>query len=226
MGQPRWCVLDLSRVTRIDVGAASLLADLAETFQETGRELALCGAARHSLALAGINAALETAGRTPVRTFADADLAREWCEDEILELGHPEAQAGGAVNLADHELLRGVDEAGMAILSANLKRQRYVPGTVVVRRGEAADRLFLIASRLSTLSDGMVFGELALIGREARTADVRADTMVECQVLSVDDFERLTSAHPALACVLLTNLLRVVGRTARRMTGEVALLAG
>jgi CRP-like cAMP-binding protein len=104
-----------------------------------------------------------------------------------------------------------------------------------------ADRLFLIVSgrlsvtidvpgrgvrRLSTLSDGMVFGELALIGREARTADVHADTMVECHVLHADVFERLTTEAPALACVLLTNLLRVVGRTARRMTSEVALLAG
>jgi hypothetical protein len=50
--------------------------------------------------------------------------------------------------------------------------------------------------------------------------------MVECQVMDVDAFERLTVEHPALACVLLGNLLRVVGRTARRMTGEVALLAG
>ena len=76
------------------------------------------------------------------------------------------------------------------------------------------------------MSDGMVFGELALIGREPRTADVHADTMVECHELHVDAFDRLTAEAPAVACVLLANLLRVVGRTARRMTKEVALLAG
>jgi glutaminase len=117
----------------------------------------------------------------------------------------------------------------------------YVPGTRIVSRGDAADRLFLIVSgrlsvtidvpgggvrRLSTLSDGMVFGELAMIGRETRTADVHADTMVECHELHADVFDRLTTEAPALACILLTNLLRVVGRTARRMTSEVALLAG
>lgn len=130
---------------------------------------------------------------------------------------------------------------GLATLRTSLRRVCYVPGTRIVRRGEAADRLFLIMSgrlsvtidlpgggvrRLSTLSGGMVFGELSLIGREARTADVHADTMVECQVLDADAFELLTAAEPALACVLLANLLRAVGRTARRMTGEVALLAG
>jgi CRP-like cAMP-binding protein len=72
----------------------------------------------------------------------------------------------------------------------------------------------------------MVFGELSLIGREARTADVHADTMVECHVLEADDFDALMAQHPDLACILLANLLRVVGRTARRMTSEVALLAG
>jgi glutaminase len=149
--------------------------------------------------------------------------------------------AVGSTELADHELLRGVDPADLAILLGELRRVCYVPGTRIVQRGEIADRLFLIVSgrlsvtidvpgggvrRLSTLSDGMVFGELALIGREARTADVHADTMVECHVLDADVFDRLTTDSPALACVLLANLLRVVGRTARRMTSEVALLAG
>lgn len=137
--------------------------------------------------------------------------------------------------------MRGLADADLAVLQAHLRRRCYVPGTLVVRRGEAADRLFLINSgqlsvtidlpdgavrRLSTLSGGMVFGELSLIGREARTADVRADTMVECHVLAIDAFERLMQDHPALVCKLLANLLRVVGRTARRMTAEVALLAG
>jgi len=129
----------------------------------------------------------------------------------------------------------------LTTLKGQFRRQRYVPGTLVVRRGDAADRLFLIVSgrlsvtidlpdgsvrRLSTLSDGMVFGELTLIGRESRTADVRADTMVECEVLEVDAFDRLMREQPSLACTLLANLLRIVGRTARRMTSEVALLAG
>ena len=117
---------------------------------------------------------------------------------------------------------------------------RFAPGAQIVRRGDVADRMFLIVSgrlsvtlevpggtrRLSTLSDGMVFGELSLLGRETRSADVHADTMVDCHVLDAGDFEQLTAEDPALACILLANLLRVVGRTARRMTSEVALLAG
>jgi glutaminase len=241
LGQPRWAVLDLARVDRVEPGAALLLADLAGTLRAVDRELLLSGATRHGAAVVGVDAALRAAGQAAIRTFDDADLAREWCEDRILELSHHDDQDAAPGELADHELVRGIDPAGLAILQERLRRHCYVPGTVVVRRGEAADRLFLIMAgrmsvtidlpnggvrRLSTLSGGMVFGELALIGREARTADVRADTMVECQVLDGDAFDRLTADEPALACQLLANLLRVVGRTARRMTGEVALLAG
>ncbi len=239
-GQPRWVVLDLRHVKGVDHGAATLVADLVMDLRAETRELVLSGADDFAAAVAMIDDTLITAGFDPILTFRDIDLAREWCEERVLALHRAEEVASGPVDLAEHELLRGVDAAGLAVLSACLRRVCYVPGTRIVQRGEPGDRLFLITSgrlsvtidvsggvkRLSTLSGGMVFGELSLIGRETRTADVHADTMVECHVLEADDFDALMSEHPALACILLTNLLRVVGRTARRMTGEVALLAG
>ena len=240
IGQPRWIVLDLRHVKSVDRGAALLIGDLVKDLRVAGRDLALSGAGAFSEAVAMVDAHLVGSGSDPIQTFRDIDLAREWCEDEVLSLHREGEVAGGPLDLADHELLRGVDAAGMATLRERLRRVSFVPGTRIVQRGEPGDRLFLIMNgrlsvtidlpggirRLSTLSDGMVFGELSLIGRETRTADVHADTMVECHVLEADDFDALTAEHPALACVLLANLLRVVGRTARRMTGEVALLAG
>jgi CRP-like cAMP-binding protein len=124
-------------------------------------------------------------------------------------------------------------------LRGRIHRDCSAPGTHIVRRVDVAERLFLITSgqlsvtierpggsqRLATLSAGMVFGELSLIGRERRTADVYADTMVECLALDADEFEAMTEDDPALACAVLANLLRIVGRTARRMTNEVALLS-
>jgi glutaminase len=239
----RWVVLDLRHVERIEVGAAGLIADLTAVLRRDGRDIVLSGAARFTQMVAEVDLALRTGGHDPIVTFADVDLAREWCEDRVLADGAAaDLQAGlsDRTALADHELVRNVDPKGLATLQARLKRVCYVPGTRIVRRGETADRLFLIVSgrlsvtvevgggirRLSTLSGGMLFGELSLIGREERSADVHADTMVECLVLEADDFDRLTVDDPVLACSLLSNLLRVVGRTARRMTSEVALLAG
>ena len=239
----RWIVLDLRHVDRIEVGAAGLIADLAADLRRQSRDIVLSGAARFTQAVAEIDLALREGGNEPIAVFADVDVAREWCEDRVLEDGaavHADDRPAERAALADHELVRGVDPGALATLGARLKRVCYVPGTRIVRRGDIADRLFLIMNgrlsvtmevgggvrRLSTLSGGMLFGELSLIGREQRTADVHADTMVECLVLEADDFDRLAVDDPTLACALLANLLRVVGRTARRMTNEVALLAG
>jgi glutaminase len=240
IGPPRWVVLDLRHIDCVEAGAGSLVADLVRGLRNTGRDLVLSGVAAFSEFVGQVDASLDRTGHDPLRVFADADLAREWCEDQVLALHRDLDPSAGPVDLADHELLHGVDAAGLAELRDRLRRVSYVPGARIVRRGEAGDRLFLITSgrlsvtidipggvrRLSTLSGGMVFGELSLIGREPRTADVHADTIVECHVLEADAFDQLTQEQPALACVLLANLLRVVGRTARRMTSEVALLAG
>ena len=50
--------------------------------------------------------------------------------------------------------------------------------------------------RLSTLSGGMGFGEAALLAGGLRTADVRADTDVECATLDAGAFQRLRQDAP------------------------------
>jgi glutaminase len=109
-----------------------------------------------------------------------------------------------------------------------------------VRRGEVADRIFFIVAgevsvgaelpngsqkRLSTLSAGMTFGEIAMVNRAPRSADVRADTPTECLALHVDEFDRLGEKHPEIKLLLLENLLRALSRTASRLTGEVLELS-
>jgi CRP-like cAMP-binding protein len=79
--------------------------------------------------------------------------------------------------------------------------------------------------RLTTLSEGTTFGEMAFVSRETRTADVHADTMVDCLVLGADAFDGLMRDEPRAAAAVLSNLLRTVGATARRLTDELALLA-
>ena len=80
--------------------------------------------------------------------------------------------------------------------------------------------------RLATLSTGMGFGEAAITVGGVRTADVRADSVVECATLDVRSFEQLQRERPALALVLMRNLLIHSHRTAARLTREVSALEG
>jgi glutaminase len=108
-----------------------------------------------------------------------------------------------------------------------------------MQRGDAADALhFLVKGdvsvvvkipdgsykRLSTLSPGMGFGESALILGGVRSADVRADTTVECYALCASAFASLEIERPKLMIGLPINLLRSNNEMLVRLTSEVAAL--
>jgi glutaminase len=80
--------------------------------------------------------------------------------------------------------------------------------------------------RLSTVSPGMGFGELALVEGGVRSADVRADTPVECYTFTKKVFEQLDETHAELKSSLLYNLLRMVAQITHRLTEEVIALEG
>jgi glutaminase len=117
---------------------------------------------------------------------------------------------------------------------------RDAAGETILRKGAAADRIYFLLSgevsvvtelpngeltRLSTLSRGMTFGELASVSRAARTADVRADPVSACLVLPLSTFDQLGETRPDLKLTLLENLLANVCQTVARLTHEVATLA-
>ena len=241
-GTPDAIVLDLHRVDRVDLRTAPILADLAMTLGGTEQPaLAWSGAGRHTEALDAIDAQLLASGGLPCPRFHELDAAIEWCEDGIL--GERPARAPDpAVELADHQAVRGISPAGIARLESTMRHRTWVAGELIVRRGTPARELYLITrgelsltvplgpgagtKRLSTVTAGMVLGELAFLGSETRTADVMADSLVEAWVLDSDAFAELGSTDPTLQAAILANLLRIVAGMAKRMTQEIALLAG
>jgi CRP-like cAMP-binding protein len=78
---------------------------------------------------------------------------------------------------------------------------------------------------LITFSPGTVFGEVALLDREARSATVEADEELVCYVLTRENFDKLTAEHPAVAIKLLTNLGREISGRLRRANRTIYQLA-
>jgi glutaminase len=241
-GTPDAVVLDLHRADRLDPRTAGILADLALTLGGTEQPaLAWSGwAARHAEALDAIDQQLLASGGLPCPRFHELDAAIEWCEDGILG---QRAIAGPppVVELADHAGVAGLSAAQIAALEGIMRHRTWVAGELIVRRGTPARELYLLTrgeasvtvplgtsgtKRLSTVTAGMVLGELAFLGSETRTADVSADSLVEAWVLDSDSFAELGRTDPALQAAILTNLLRIVAGMAKRMTQEIALLAG
>ncbi|MEM7232094.1 MAG: protein kinase [Planctomycetota bacterium] len=109
----------------------------------------------------------------------------------------------------------------LEVLLAGLYPQRFAAGEYLVRQGDQGDSLFVLREgraavnvrledgsthELATVSPGHVVGEMSLLTREPRNADVVALTPVDALVLPVETFNDLSSSYPQL-CVVLTDLL-------------------
>lgn len=97
-------------------------------------------------------------------------------------------------------------------------RQRtYAPGEVVVREGDSAVNLFLIASgrarveqdgrELRTLGAGEFFGELGILQQHPRTATVTAIDEMTCVLLPAWEFRSLLREHPEMAVPMVETLV-------------------
>ena len=72
------------------------------------------------------------------------DDALERCEDALIEAAGS-GDSAAPVELRDHALCEGLSTESLRQLREWMREERYDAGDLVVRRGEAADRLFLLA---------------------------------------------------------------------------------
>jgi glutaminase len=228
---PDLVVVDLRRVLRAYPAGVRLLAELAGQLEVRGGLVVI--ASGPGGGETGDLAELQES----CLVFSDLDLALEWCEDELLRRAGREPPVT-AVALADHELMVGLSAAELERLDADLGSVTAAPGTILVRRDEPASDVFLVTHgmlsvvqgdgsdhRLTTLSAGMTFGELAFVDRGVRAADVRADSEVQCRTLEYATIDALATGDPVLYGKLLRNLLRVVVGTLHVVNTEVEHLA-
>ncbi len=214
-------VIDLRRVIRADRAGLELLPALASTLAEEGGRLALAGG-RLELG----------AGGSAIATFDHLDEALEWCEDELLgRLGLDDEALSAPVE--KHPLLQGLTAEELESLLPRVGTAVAEPGQALARAGDPAGELFLVLSgrlsvysgarRLTTLSPGMTFGELGYVERERRrTANVLADSAVECGTLSYTLLDDLARAEPVLYAKLLRNLLKVASASLQLANAELA----
>ena len=104
------------------------------------------------------------------------------------------------------DFFRGLDEKEVRSLRRLFRPRLAVPGETIIRTGERGDRVFFISSGaveviLPTsrirLGRGDFFGEMALLSRRRRQADVVALTYCHLLMLDESDFRRFLETNPA-----------------------------
>lgn len=128
-------------------------------------------------------------------------------------------------------------QARIVVLMGEIKR--FAPGEAIVRRGELGDEMYVIIQgrtevwagagrerrRIAEQKRGDVFGEMGLIRRSERSADVIAADPVE--VLAVDQrfLERIQFRYPRIASKVFLNLTRILSDRLQRMTDQYVAAA-
>lgn len=115
------------------------------------------------------------------------------------------------------EVLSNLPAVTMAELTQKMVEERFPAGAWIIRQGNEGDKLYLMRSGtaevisedfgrhefLRRLNPGDVFGEVALITKQPRTASVRALEDVRVLSLSKEDFDRAIDVHAAFKDRLL-----------------------
>ena len=69
--------------------------------------------------------------------------------------------------------------------------------------------------RIHSLSAGTFFGEMALLDRRPRSANMEAREEMICYRLNIHDFERLKKNSPALALAILSSISKTIAARLR-----------
>ncbi|WP_343232582.1 cyclic nucleotide-gated ion channel [Microvirga antarctica] len=105
-------------------------------------------------------------------------------------------------------LFSDLDATEVASVMQRLRSQSCSPGELIVRKGDEAHSMYLIASgdvdvmlpheplRLGT---GDFFGEASILHRRRRSVTVKAATACRLLVLDADDLHQLMEANPAMS---------------------------
>jgi glutaminase len=233
-GQPssQLVVLDFHRVPTITRAAGRLLAASLAELCAINTTVILCGLRPQSAVDATMRPLIEPLSK--LRKFPVLDEAIEWAEDQIIYRYGGYGRLHDPTTLPEQQLLDGLSAGDIETLEALMTLRTYQAGQRIIGAEEPASSLFFLQSgmvsvklpngvRLATLVAGMVFGEMALL-EDRRSADVWADTTVQCLELPLAAYAGFRERHPEVGERIVRNLAVLLAKRLIHANTKIDLL--
>lgn len=141
--------------------------------------------------------------------------------------------------LKEFSILSGVSGEGLKGLASLLEPRRQSPGSVIVEENSPGNSLFFLAEgqvrieknlppggavELATLHAGDLFGEMALLETQPRSAQVTALTPVTLLELDAARFQSWLRTGPQTAADFLLQMVRTLSERLRETSRQLSLL--
>lgn len=232
----RFLILDLKRVLSLNESAGHLLHALVSQVHAAGKTVLFTHCEHLALLRRMMKKKLADRFAELFSTYADNDLALEWCEQSLLENTRYARAANYRAKPAEYELLQDFSAAELKLIQPLLQPRAFKRGEFIIQAGDAAREIFFLARgqvsvllpgegrhRLATFSPGMSFGEMALLDGVPRSANIVADSDGECQLLTLTDFQQLGATYPALKIKMLEKLCLNLTARLRKANRELSV---
>jgi len=137
-------------------------------------------------------------------------------------------------------LFAGLSSTALELISRGATEETHSLGTKVFQHGDVGDKLYIIIDgkirisrevpgmgeeALAVLGPGAVFGEMALIDAEPRSADARVHERVHLLALHRDAFEDLLFLQKGLAYEVLWSIVRMLTQRLRETNDKLTFLS-
>ena len=158
--------------------------------------------------------------------FPDTDRAINYFENQLLQSLPEVAPDRKNEKFGSSALFRGLDKQELKILKSFMQKRAYKKQENIFKQGDEGDTMYYLSKglvnitinltgtthkkRLSSLSAGTIFGEIALLDDKPRSANVEAAEETVCYCLSRDSFENIKKSHPTIGFSLLKNINLVI----------------
>jgi MFS superfamily sulfate permease-like transporter len=225
-------LLDIRKVSDIDASGIAALEQVAQRFAEKGKVLIACGPN------ANMSERFQSVlGKGEKLLFVDRDAALEWAEEKIIS-GQAQEREVLDVALHDADLTQKMSRDDVRVLAEGLKLVPYPAGAVLCCADDPGDCMWILkrgsvsirlpgkdaSARLASLGPGCSVGEMALLEKKARSADVVADEDVEAYLLTEASFADILREHPSVGQAFLVNIARQLSQHLRDTSQELQSL--
>ena len=240
MQDANYCILDMRRVSEIDSTGANILVQTHKMLAKEGKTLLMTYLKDNKALWTFIEALNVPEILTEKQFFQDTDEALEAVEDLVLTRAGQLSLDQTGISLAQMDLVNGFSPDELDLLNAKLVSHRVSKGHSVLKEGEKSRDVYLLVKgsvsvrirlsdsdrlkRLVSYSPGVMFGEMALLDGNPRSASVVADENTEVMKLSYDDFESLLREHPQVAAKLTQNIALVLAKRLRKLSDEIKMM--